>query len=114
MSVNAQYTMTQGDSSKVFKITIEIGGVVQTLDADWNCQVVVSDKLGSGQVKKIDKVSDKSGDNSEFWAYLTPDESATLEVDNYRLTFEITNPTLIPPFKREIKRKLIIEDQGSI
>lgn len=110
---NLSEKMKKGDSSDVYGIIVkDTDNVAYTLESsNWVGTLVVRETLSGANI--ISKALTKSGDNTMFWASLEPDDSATLEIQEYYMTIQVQNLSLTIPFRKEIQIKLDILEEGA-
>lgn len=103
-------TITQGDSSQIFKIRVN---KTTELDDSWKCVMFVVTKIGLDDqeiYKELEIQSDTTGDY--FVGMLEPLETEDLTPRSYILGFEISNSTL--KYRKEIHYKLKITKPGLV
>lgn len=90
----------------------------EPLDANWTCHIGANYKDGTVAVPKTE-ITDKTTDNLRWIAALTPTQTDAIDLGSLScvevdLIIEVTNLTVIPPFKIETHYTLPVKKQGMI
>jgi len=110
----------QGDTSDVKLVRPDFPGLTNALDGNWLCQQAVMDCAGVvvvGASTVSAKTTDDNG-KERFVVAVSPTDSATLSVaagepyQEYTWLIELSNPTTIPPYKKEHHTTLRVFSQG--
>lgn len=99
-----------GDTTDIIELGIQTSKervpprVVAVMDANYTCKIAV------GSVNRA--VTDKTSDGKYFRGWLTPTETASLGVGEFKLGMQISNSTITPPFVKEKQFTLRILPQA--
>ena len=106
------FNVYQGDTSPIWKSRIKIGDETVVMDATWDCKVQVKQHIDVNETPLVDKTIPYNAADNSFDCFLSPDETASLEVGDYYLFIEISNLTYSPPIRKEYHLMLKIRKQG--
>lgn len=93
------FSMAKGDLSDfVFIRPKELAGAA--IDGTWSCSGMVFDNFGKKVIEDF-SITTKSGDNTEFKAYITPTQSEAFKVGGvYTFSIKLENGTTTPPISK--------------
>lgn len=96
------FNLTKGNTSDIIYVRPSILNGA-TLDCNWTCSSTVTDDAGNIVVDEF-SVTDKSADNTEFKAFLTPSQTLQLSTNNseYVWSIQLRNPVLSPPIVSDL------------
>lgn len=111
MAYSDMQTLFAGDTSDVWEVGLVTSAegalpiVRADLDGNFSCRLVVA----NAQPPIARVVAVKSIDNTQFLAWLTPEETLALGKGTWQVGIELRNLALVPPLVREIHEVVRIE-----
>jgi|GEM_PF-4592494 len=113
-TISGIYYIYKGNVTPIWKSMVKIGENIVTMDASWNCRMLVKKSFDTAEVPIIDKTIAYDPSTNTFPCFLTPSETDMLEPGEYYVFIEISNLSFSPPIKKESNLLLKVEQQGVI
>lgn len=101
----SEYTVKQGDLGP----EIEVSHALMPNTTGWSCNLLVLNAAGASQLARA--VTTTNVSQSAFLVQLTVAETSLLAIDSYRLTIELANSGLTPPFNEEYHHILNVDPE---